>query len=89
MWPARPEPGWQPSWWQSKTWATFGFIFAMPAMIPTLLVEEIGFVNIATGGLALVVGFIMEFVSVYALVYFPTRFVFRRIYDFRAHKTVV
>jgi uncharacterized membrane protein YphA (DoxX/SURF4 family) len=88
MWPARPEPGWQPSWWQSETWATFGVLLAMPTLIPNLLVQIIGFVNIVTGGLALAVGFITEFVSVYALVYFLTRFLFRRIYDFRVHKTV-
>jgi hypothetical protein len=93
MWPARPEPGWHPSWWQLKTWAAFGEHFGVIAMIPMLLAQEIGlqdirFVNIVTGALAYTIGFFMEFVSVYALVYFPTRFLFRRTNDFRTHKTV-
>jgi len=88
MWPARPEPGWQPSWWQSGPWAEIGVILALPAMIPMLFAQELGCANIVIGWLAFAVGFLAEFVSLYALVYFPMRFLFRRVYDFGTPKTV-
>jgi hypothetical protein len=79
MWHWRPEPGWQPSWWQSRALATFGFLTSMPAVLPLVILMDIGFTNIVIGWLAIAFGVIAEFVLIYVVVYFPTRYLFRRI----------
>jgi hypothetical protein len=88
MWPWWPEPGWHPSWWQSQTWANLGFPLSIPAMIPVAILDRLGATN---GGLelaAVAFGYVCEMGLTYILVYFPTRFLFRRLYDLRAHKAV-
>ena len=88
MWHRRPEPGWQPSWWQSHTWASIGFFLAMPALVPAAILEEMGATNAVLVWLAIAFGFIAEFVVVYCLVYFATRYLFRILYGVRPVKTV-
>ena len=89
MWPGRPEPGWQPSWWQSHTWADIGMPLSMPAMIPALILASLGAPNSAVlAWVAVAFGFIIEIGLTYVSVYFPTRYLFRRYYETRANRAV-
>jgi hypothetical protein len=88
MWPDRPEPGWHPSWWQSHTWATVGFALSMPAMFPALILSGLGATGVVLGWAAIAFGFILEIGLTYVLVYFPTRYLFRRLYEIRAHRAL-
>jgi len=88
MWHWRPEPGWQPSWWQSHTLATFGFFLSGPALIPTVILANMGATNAILGWLTIAFGFILEIGLTYVLVYFPTRYLFRRYYETRANRAV-
>jgi hypothetical protein len=89
MWPGRPEPGWQPSWWQSHTWADIGMPLFMPAGIPVLILARLGAPDSAVlAWVAIGFGFIIEIGLTYVLVYFPTRYLFRRYYETRAHRAV-
>jgi hypothetical protein len=87
MWHWRPEPGWQPSWWQSHTLAAIGAPLSMPAMIPALILQSFGVTNTVAGQSAIAFGFIIEIALTYFLVYFIARFLLKR--RFRADKTVV
>jgi len=87
-WHWRPEPGWQPNWWQSHTLATFGFFFSMPAMIPAVILGNMGVTNAILGGLTIAFGFVLEIGLTYVFVYFPTRYLFRRCYEIRAHRAL-
>jgi hypothetical protein len=88
MWHWRPEPGWQPSWWQSHTLATFGFFLSAPAVIPAGILESIGASNAIVLWSAIALGYILEIGLTYVLIYFPTRYLFRRCYEIRAHRAV-
>jgi hypothetical protein len=88
MWHDRPEPGWHPSWWQSHTWASVGFILSLPAMMPAVIVGDMGATNAILGWLTITFGFILEIGLTYVLVYFPTRYLFKRCYESRAYRAV-
>ena len=88
MWHWRPEPGWQPSWWQSHTLATLGFFLSMPAMIPAVILGDMGATSAILGWLTIAFGFILEIGLTYVFVYYPTRYLFRRCYEIRAHRAV-
>lgn len=88
MWHWRPEPGWQPSWWQSHTLATLGFFLSLPAMIPATILAGMGATNATLGWLAIAFGYILEIGLTYVFVYFPTRYLFRRCHEIRAHGAV-
>src|ERR1700677_1817172 len=81
MWPGRPPPGWQPSWWQSHTWADIGMQLSMPAMIRALILALLGTTSAALAWVAVASGFIIEIGLAYVLVYFSTRYLFRRYYE--------
>jgi hypothetical protein len=83
MWHWRPEPGWQPSWWQSHTLATLGFLLSMPAMIPAVILANMGATNTTLGWLTIAFGYILEMGLTYILVYFSTRHLFKRIKGIR------
>ena len=78
MWHWRPEPGWHPSWWQSETLANVGFILSFPAMLPTSFLQDLGASGAVVGWSAIAFGFLLEIGMTYVLVYFPTRYLFRR-----------
>ena len=86
MWHWRPEPGWHPSWWQSETLANIGFALSLPAMMPTVILGEMGATNAILGWLTIAFGFILEIGLTYILVYFSTRFLTKRLYVLRAHR---
>jgi hypothetical protein len=87
MWPGRPEPGWQPSWWQSHTWAEIGMPLSMPAMIPVLILANLGATSAVLAWVAVAFGFIIEIGLTYVLVYFPTRYLFRRRFAYAKQKS--
>lgn len=87
-WHWRPEPGWQPKWWQSQALATIGFFLSMPAMIPAVILAKMGATNATLGWLTIAFGYILEIGLTYILIYFPTRFLFRRHYEIQAHRAV-
>ena|SRR5579859_2977287 len=88
MWHWRPEPGWHPSWWQSKALANIGFILSMPAMMPAVLFQSLGASSAVLGWAAIAFGYILEIGLTYVLVYLPTRHLFRRHYEIRGHRAV-
>src|SRR5580698_1824774 len=88
MWHWRPEPGWQPGWWQSHTLATWGFLLSLPAMIPAVILGNMGVTSVVLGWLTIVLGYILEIGLTYILVYFPIGYLFRRCYEIRAHQAV-
>jgi hypothetical protein len=81
MWHWRPEPGWQPRWWQSHTLAMLGVAVCLPAMIPALILSNLGAWSAVLAWAAFASGFIIEFGLTYVLVYFSTRYLFRRLYE--------
>jgi hypothetical protein len=85
-WHWRPEPGWHPQWWQSHSLAMTGFFLSMPAMIPALILQNLGVTSELAGWVAVRFGFIVEFVLTYLLFYFLAKFSFRAVYDHRVHK---
>src|SRR5271155_1867896 len=74
MWHWVPESDWQPSWWQLHSLATLGFIMRMPALLPLETLQIIGVRSFAVCELTMIAGFIVEFVLICALVYFPTKY---------------
>jgi hypothetical protein len=67
----------------------WGFILSLPAMIPTVILGGMGATNAILGWLTIAFGFILEIGLTYVLVYFPTRYLFRRRYEIQTHKAVV
>lgn len=88
MWPGQPAPGWQPSWWQSRTWADIGMPLFMPAGIPALILAFLGTKSVVLAWVAIASGFIIEIGLTYLFVYFLTRYLFRRYYEIRTHRPV-
>jgi len=80
MWHWRPEPGWQPSWWQSHAIASIGFILSLPAMLPASVLADMRVTSSAVGWLAIAFGFVVEFVLTYGLVYFVAKLVCRALW---------
>jgi hypothetical protein len=72
-WPWRPEPGWQPGWWQSHTLAKVGHLLAMPAMLPMLILENCGIFNHGIEVSAMVFGLLVEIVIVFVVAYLLAR----------------
>ena len=60
----------------------------MPAMIPAVILANMGATNTTLGWLTIAFGYILEIGLTYILVYFPTRYLFRRCYEIRAHRAV-
>jgi len=83
MWHWRPEPGWQPSWWQSETLSTLGACLSLPAIIPVGILAAMEASNESLAHLAVVFGYILEIGLTYWFVYSLTKFLFSRRYETR------
>ena len=73
MWPLRPKADWQPGWWQSPILAGAGHILSLPAMIPGLVLENLGVFNPGVLLSVTAFGLLVEMAFVSVVVHFITR----------------
>jgi hypothetical protein len=75
-WPVRLRQGWQPEWWQSHIWANVGHLLSLPALIPALILENLGIFNHGIELVLTVVGLLAEMAIFSVVVYVIVRRLF-------------
>ena len=73
MWPVRPDPGWQPGWWQFPALAGAGHILCVPGLIPALILENLGIFNNGILMSAAAFGLLVEMALVFVAAFFIAR----------------